>query len=269
MPFFSTSDEVNLYYEVTGEGTPIVFIHGWTEDHSSFRIQQKKLSKEFKVITYDLRGHGISDRPEKGLTLDRFALDLKELIDYLDIDKVVLVGWSMGASVIFEYVNHFGLHKLSKICIVDMGPKAINSKDWDLGLYHGKYTIEDSLKDLTIMCNNWMEFAEKFIKSIAPYLDDRQLKISLDKMARNTPHIMYSMWLSISIKDYRDVLEKISIPTLIIYGEKSTLYSVDTAKYMSSNIPNSKVIIFENCTHLLVMENPIRFSKVIKEFAEN
>ncbi|MBU5440256.1 alpha/beta hydrolase [Tissierella sp. MSJ-40] len=269
MPFFNTSDEVNIYYEITGEGIPIVFIHGWTEDHNSFRIQQKKLSKEFKVITYDLRGHGISDRPEKGLTLDRFALDLKELIDYLDIDKVVLVGWSMGASVIFEYVNHFGLHKLSKTCIVDMGPKAINGNDWNLGLYHGKYTIEDSLKDLTIMCNNWMEFAEKFIKSIAPYLDDRQLKISLDKIARNTPHIMYSMWISISIKDYRDVLEKISIPTLIIYGEKSTLYSVDTAEYMSSRITNSEVIIFENCTHLLVMENPIKFNKVIKEFVEN
>ena len=95
MESFITSDGVNIYYELKGEGVAIVFIHGFTEDHNSFRIQQRVLSKKYKVITYDLRGHGMSDRIDHGLDMERFAIDLRELIDYLKLGKVMLVGWSM------------------------------------------------------------------------------------------------------------------------------------------------------------------------------
>ena len=122
MDFFITKDKAKIYYEVKGEGKPIVFIHGFTEDHNSFRIQQRVLSKKYKIITYDLRGHGISDKVNYGLNLERFTLDLRELIDYLELEDVVLVGWSMGVSIIFEYINIFGLEKISKICIIDKSP---------------------------------------------------------------------------------------------------------------------------------------------------
>ncbi len=269
MGSFITSDNVNIYFESKGEGIPIIFIHGFTEDHNSFRIQQRALSKKYKIISYDLRGHGISDKVEYGLNMERFALDLRELIDYLELEEVVLVGWSMGASIIFEYINKFGVQKISKICIVDKGPKVINDNNWSLGLYHGKYNIEDALKDLFLIKNNWMEFAEKFIKNMAPYFSEKQFNISMDKMKNNSPHIMYSMWESMIEKDYRDVLSKIDIPTLIIFGGKSTFYSIDTGKYLKENIKDSQLIIFEDCTHLLVLENPIRFNRVLDEFINN
>lgn len=266
MEFFTTSDNVKLYYEVKGEGLPIIFIHGFAEDHNSFRIQQRVLSKKYKIITYDLRGHGISDRIDYGLNLERFALDLREFIEYLELKDVILVGWSMGAWVIFEYINLLGLEKISKICIVDKGPKAINDNSWNLGLYHGKYTMEDALKDLSLIKENWIGFAEKFIRNMAPYFNEKQFNISMDKMKNNSPHVMYSMWKSMIEKDYRDTLSKIHIPTLIIFGGKSTFYSVDVGKYLKKNIKNSELIIFENCTHLLVLENPIRFNRVLEEF---
>lgn len=269
MGVFITSDNVNIYYEIKGEGTPIVFIHGFTEDHNSFRIQQRALSKKYKVITYDLRGHGVSDRVNYGLNMERFALDLRELIDYLEIEGIILVGWSMGAWVIFEYINLFGLEKISKICIVDKGPKVINDNNWNLGLYHGKYTMEDALKDLDLIKNNWMKFAEKFIKTMTPYFNESQLKIAMDKMKKNSPHVMYSMWKALIEKDYRDILSRISIPTLIIFGGKSTFYSVDVGKYIKEKIKDSQLIIFEDCTHLLVLENPIRFNRVLEEFINN
>jgi len=78
---------------------------------------------------------------------------------------------------------------------------------------------------------------------------------------------MYSMWIAMSANDYRDVLENITVPTYIVYGEKSTLYSKETAEYMNSKIPNSKVVPFENCTHFLVIENPEKLSKVVKELS--
>lgn len=266
MAYMITSDDIKIYYEVKGEGIPIVFIHGFSEDHNSFRIQQRVLSKRYKTITYDLRGHGISDRIDKGLNLERFALDLRELIAYLQLEYVILVGWSMGASIIFEYINSFGLEKLSKICIIDKSPKAINDTTWDLGLYHGNYTMEDGMEDLKLIDNSWMKFAEKFIRTMAPYFNENQFKIAMEKINNNSPDIMYSMWESMIGKDYRDTLDKITIPTLILFGEKSTLYSVEVGEYLRGNIQDSKLIIFKGCTHLLVLENPIEFNRVLEEF---
>lgn len=267
MTYFKTSDGVNLYYEVKGEGKPIVFIHGWSADHTSFAQPVEDLSKDFKVVTYDLRGHGASDRADKGLTLNRFAIDLEELMKYLELEDVVLVGWSMGSSIIFDYIRTFGISRISSVGIVDMTPKLINDDKWKLGLYHGKFTVEDTFEALTTMCNNWMDFAKDFVKITVPYLTEEMLEPVYEALSKNSPHVMYAMWTAMSANDYRDVLEKITVPTFIIYGEKSTLYSRDTAEYLSSKIQNSKIIPFENCTHFLVVENPKKFSEVISELA--
>lgn len=268
MDYIITSDEINIFYKVKGSGVPIIFIHGFAEDHTCFRIQQRALSKQYKIITYDLRGHGQSDRTDKGLSLERFALDLKELIDFLKLEDVILVGWSMGASVIFEYINQFALERLSKICIIDKSPKLINDNTWRLGLYHGKYTRSDSIRDLNLIKNNWMEFGEKFIKTMSPYFNEDQRKIAMERLALNSQDVMYSMWQSMNEKDYRKTLDKIHIPTLLLFGEKSTLYSMEVGEYLRDNIKDSKLIVFKDCTHLLVLENPIKFNKLLNEFIE-
>ena len=264
--FLITSDNARIYYQIKGQGKPIVFIHGFSEDHDSFRIQQRILSKKYKIVTYDLRGHGTSDRVDFGLSLERFALDLKELIDKLDLKDVVLVGWSMGGSVIFEYVKEFSTDNICKICIVDMGPKSLNDNEWKLGLLHGEYGARDHEEDLTLIKENWMAFADKFIKSISPVFNELQIHMGLKKMKKNSPHVMYSMWESIGESDYRGILQKITIPSLIVFGEKSTFYSLETGEYLRDNIIDSKLIVFEDCTHLLVLENPMRFNRVLEDF---
>lgn len=269
MPNLMTSDNTNIYYEIKGHGDPIVFIHGFTENHNSFRIQQKVLSKRYKVISYDLRGHGKSDRVEYGLSLERFALDLRELIDYLQLEKIVLVGWSMGTAIIFEYVKLFGIEKLSKICIIDKSPKVINDSTWKLGLYHGRYTMDDGLRDLDLIKSDWMKFANNFISLMAPYFTEKQIKIAMEKMKDNSPNVMYHMWKSMIEKDYRDILEKITIPSLIVFGEKSTFYSAEVGEYLLNNIKYSNLEIFQDCTHLLVLENPIKFNRVLEAFINN
>ena len=268
MEYMITSDNIKLYYKVKGEGIPIIFIHGFSENHSSFRIQEKVLSKKYKIITYDLRGHGESNIGDKELNLERFALDLRELVDYLQLENVNLVGWSMGSSIIFEYINKFGLEKLSKICIIDKSVKVINDNNWELGLYHGDYTREDSIKDLNLIKEDWMKFGKNFIKIMAPYFNEVQMKIAIERLKENSPNVMYSMWKSMIEKDYRNVLDKITIPTLILFGEMSTLYSLEAGEYLRDNIKNSKLIVFENCSHLLVLENPIKLNKVLSEFIE-
>lgn len=269
MVLFEASDGVKLFYKQQGEGNTIVLVHGWSADHTAFDQSFDELSKNYQVISVDLRGHGSSDRPEKGLSLKRFATDLEELMEHLNLQDVTLVGHSMGGSTIFEYVRYFGVHRLKSVSIFDMTPKLVNEGDWNFGLYHGKYTREDSLNDLTVINEDFSEFAKPFFKIAVPYLTDDLMNEQLELVINNnTPHILSAMWHAMAVADFRDVLPNITVPTQIVYGEKSTLYSKETADYLASKIPQAKVVPFENCTHLLVVENPAKTTEVIEEIAK-
>lgn len=268
MSFFKTSDGVELYYESKGEGKPIVFVHGWSADRTSFEPTIKALSKNYRVLSYDLRGHGLSEKPQYGFTLNRFSKDLEELMEFLGLHDVTLAGHSMGASITFEYVKTFGVSRLKSVTLLDMTPKLVNDQTWNLGLFHGKYRLEDSQKDLTTIFGNLKDFASSFSKTAMPYLTDEELGELLKLfMQNNSAFVLAAMWHAMAVNDYRNVLPKITVPTQIVYGEKSTLYSKDTADYLHSQIPNSKIIPFKNCTHLLVVENPAKLTEIMNEIA--
>lgn len=80
MPFFETEDRVKLYYEVHVEGEPIIFIHELTANHRHFKHQINGLKNQFRIIVYDLRGHGASEMSDYNLNITRLAYDLRELI---------------------------------------------------------------------------------------------------------------------------------------------------------------------------------------------
>lgn len=268
MAELKTSDGINLYYEVAGEGDPIVLVHGWGQSNEGYIPQMEELNKRFKVISYDLRGHGKSDKPQYGLTLSRFADDLEELMKELAPGNVTLVGWSMGASTSFEYVKKYGVGRLKSLTIFDMTPKLLNDEEWKLGLFHGKYKIGQALQDLTALNDDYSVFGKEFMAIAAPYFTEEMLEETNKLFVEsNTPHVLAAMWLAMAVNDYREVLPKITVPTQIVYGEQSTLYSKETAEYLASQIPNVTVIPFENCTHLLVAENPDKTTEVINEIA--
>lgn len=265
MDYFTTKDNIKLYYNIDGQGSPIILIHGFTADHGVFRILKKQLCKDYTVITYDLRGHGLS-RSNGEITIDRLAIDLKELIEYLDLDNITLVGWSMGGSVILQYLSLFGDYKLCRLCIIDSSPRVINDLNWCLGLYHGEYYQKDADKDLELIKNNWDEYSYKFISTMSANLNDNQLNIALENIRNNDSFAMFQIWSSLIEKDYRKILIEINLQTLLIFGGKSKLYSINTGKYLNESIKKSELIIFEENGHLLVQENPIKLNRALREF---
>lgn len=269
MAFFKTSDGVNLFYVEKGEGRPIVLVHGWSGDHTTFAEPIERLSNDFRVVAYDLRGHGQSDRTDQGLTLQRFAHDLEELMDHLGLGEVTLAGHSMGASTGFEYIRNHGTGRLRSFTIFDMTPKLVNEDGWNLGLWHGEYSRADADSDLTQMYGEFEGFTRTFMKRTVPYLSEAELEEMLKLSASNSPHVLAAMWHAMVTADYRDMLADITVPAQIVYGDKSTLYSKDTADFLNGQIPDSTVIAFENCTHMLTAENPGKVEEVIRQAASN
>lgn len=268
MPIFCTDDNVKIYYEDKGEGKPIVFIHGWSCSRRHFEKQRKELQKYYRVISYDLRGHGDSNRVEHGLTMKQFAKDLKELVEYLELEDVSFVGWSMGTHIIWEYVKNYGCDNVSKLCFIDMTPKLITDDEWKFGLF-SDFGHEENLKTLASICADWNKHADSFTPAMfAKSFDDPKLLTWVKKEAKkNTPHVMSSMWIAMAIQDYREILPQISVPCLITYGADS-FYCKENSEYLLSKIKQAKLVRFENCGHALHLENHEKFNKELLEFMQ-
>lgn len=267
MPYFVTEDNVALYYEEKGEGKPVILIHGWSCSRRHYRKQTFELSKHFRVIRYDLRGHGDSHVPEHGLTMQQFAGDLKEFIEYLGLQEVSLVGWSMGTHIIWEYIKQFGCEKLHKLCFIDMTPKLITEEDWQHGLY-GDFGHPANLATLSAMCEDWQGFTDQFVPALFAKsgYDQTLYDWAYKEANKNTPHVMINMWVAMTVQDYRSVLPTISVPCLVTYGEESLLYSSQTSEYIKEKIPDAKLVSFPKCGHGLHMESPEKFNRELIDF---
>jgi non-heme chloroperoxidase len=119
---FLTLDGVQLSYIRQGRGRPIVLLHGLSQCAEGFKHQIGPLSAQYDVIAVDQRSHGESQKVSYGLKISRLARDLYELLTDLDLNEVVLLGHSMGSSVIWCYIDLFGPQRLSKIILVDQSP---------------------------------------------------------------------------------------------------------------------------------------------------
>jgi len=118
---FIIADDITLHYVQWGEqGQPIICIHGLTANAFSFQAFADELAKDHRVIAYDLRGRGDSDKPEEGYSIPLHAADLAELINELGLERPILIGHSLGALIALYFAAHFP-DKLSKLVLVDAG----------------------------------------------------------------------------------------------------------------------------------------------------
>ena len=107
--YFKNSQGYNIYYEDRGnkEDQAIIFLHAWGSSMADFTYTLENL-EGYRRVAYDHRGFGRSDKPDRDMSLRHLARDLKELIDHLGLEDVVVVGYSMGACVLYKYIELFG-----------------------------------------------------------------------------------------------------------------------------------------------------------------
>lgn len=266
---WTTRDHTFLHYTLRGQGPALVFIHGWSGSSQDFDGISRRLSKDYTTLIYDQRGHGESGRPEKGYKLSQLAFDLEQLLESLCLFQVVLVGYSMGGAVVLEYLRRFGSQRLCGILLVEMSPKFLNDENWDLGLYRGSYTKEDGLKDLQRMEEDFDGFYLDFLKHMLPHLEDKKIRAMMDIRRKTlllpSKDALIRLWEELLRMDYREDLRMIELPTEIFWGEHS-FYSKKSALYLESHLKNARLVVFKECSHQLILENPQAFEREIRRF---
>jgi len=288
MPYFTTDDGVHLHYQIHGEGKPVVLIHGLTASSAFFKKQIPELAKYFQVIAPDLRGHGASETRSDHLTLARLAHDLEQLLTLLNISQVSLIGWSMGAHVIFEYIKNYSCKTLDKIVIIDMTPKLLKSDDWHYGLSGvfsrkpGDFGHEDNLFLLSVMLNDWEAYSKVVAQRILnKSLYNEKMEFNADgaffkgkedlpwlyvEAGKNKASVIAAFWIAMAMQDYRPLLKNITVPCLLTYGTESNYYPPENSDYMQKQIPDAGVIPFEGCGHALHLQDPELFNKAVLDF---
>lgn len=273
MSYLTLENGERIYYEDTEKGEQtIIMMHGWTSTHEVFAPCVPEISKTARCITYDHRGHGKSKEANRDhVTMDTLASDLNELIKSLGLSDVTLLGWSMGAGVALNYMSIYGCDALRKVVLCDMTPKQLNDDTWNLGLYQGKYTRKDiewdAGKDFYSLYKSFAVAAIPKLAKIPGFLLRRPLKKQLSQCDEKT---LRTLSVSMKEKDYRESVEKISVPVYYFYAVPGSLFSPKLADWYKAHVHTPfKAVAFENSTHMLISDHPDQFAKEVIKVLED
>lgn len=256
----------SLYYESTGKGTPIIFLHGFTGDHRNWDPQVKFFSKRYAVITYDARGHGQSSMPDT--VPYSYSEDLAGLMDYLKIEKAVIVGLSMGGTPAFFYAFN---HPERVLALVLAEGGAFIS---DTTLISPK-NLQDYFSGFSYVYNVFQK--EGIEKARAAWLTINPIKNAAENpLSRDLIKAMindYSGWHwhnrdpeKTNPDGTPELMGKLKTPTLIITGDLSHAAIKQLVAAQNMYIPNSKKVVLNNSNHMLNLENPDQFNNELLTF---
>lgn len=273
MQSFLADDGERLHLRVQGQGAPLLMLHGWTSGHTVWNTVLAGLSAHHRVFCPDARGHGghaltVTRTPD----VARLARDVENLLDHYGLDKVAVAGHSMGALTLWQYIRDHGCERLSHVVILDQSPKLMTSPDWDQGIY-GDF---DAARSERLIGELEADFAEGVLRLVAHGLNERaragyerngkgwqQMRHVLQAF---DPEPLIAIWRSLVAADYRDVQPKITVPTLLVWGEESNFYPLKVAQYLLDHLPKAEMVCFEGADHAPQLSHPERFVSDLTHF---
>lgn len=265
-----TTDGVKLQYETYGHsGSPVVFIHGWSASRHYFDLNTRPIARHSRVITYDQRYHGDSGKPAWGFHVSRLAADLHELLTHLDLDTVTLIGCSMGAAVIWSYIELFGEGRLAGAVFVDQAPLQNVAADWKCGST-GCYDIASLTRLQSKLESDFAGFAAdnvKFCTSIP--LGDEVVKVLEGETLKSDPYALGQLMADHTALDWRPLLKRIQIPCLNLVGRRSAVFPWWGPEAVGKLVPNCHTVFFEDANHWLYLEEPTKFNNVVNVFIKD
>jgi non-heme chloroperoxidase len=258
---------ITLAYDDEGgrDGCPLVLIHGISMSRRYFHKQLGPLSAGHRVVAVDLRAHGDSEKVESGHTVPQYARDVDQLIRALRLDRPVLLGWSMGVFVAFDYIRQFGTSGIRGLIDVD---EAASDFKWD-GWEHGFLDLPTLHELMTAVQDDKEAFVTGFVPDMfhnAPAPEELEWMISESSKLPTGP--LSAILFDQTVQDYRDVLPAIEIPTLICWGQHDKLLPVSGAPYMHEHIPGSRLELFDDSGHCPFLEEADRFNRVVGDFID-
>ena len=266
-----TSDNVRLYFEDFGQGHPLILIHGLSGSCKFFDQNFRELATSFRVIRFDMRGHGDSDKPQYGYHVHRLAVDLRDMLDHFSFDKVALLGCSLGCAVIWAFVELYGPSQISAAMFVDQSPYQMASTDgtWHLGskVVFSEGSLEHVRAEMTSDPRTYHQ--KNVLNCFTRQPTETEVSLYVNESLKSSSWFSSKLLTNHSYMDWRNVLPLVSCPALVIAGKKSKVFPWEGVAYAANNMPHAKLIPFEDGSHWLYIEEANRFNQTVAAFLQS
>jgi pimeloyl-ACP methyl ester carboxylesterase len=264
-----TKDGVRLNYLEGGDGRPLIMLPGWSQPAAIFKGQFEDFCQIGRVIALDYRGHGDSEKPDHGYKIERLAKDLFEVIETLRLEDPDLVAHSMGAAVAWSYLLLFEREKpLRRLVLIDEPRALLARPDWPEPEREQAGAIVPSLEKLAeyvagIRKSNSPEAVAAILRPMftSAIGESDLLEIARENLKFPRNHAAELLADNV-IQDWRTVIERIRIPTLV-FGGAASVHPPASQKWIADTIPNGQFELIpagEGGSHFMFFENPARFN---------
>jgi len=262
---------IHLHYQQIGHGPNVVMVHGITGNQAIWHLEViPALMQEYRLTTYDLRGHSYSDMPPTGYTTADHALDLNHLLDSLGIERVHLVGHSFGAEIALHYTILYP-ERVERLVLIEPAIAALqflrDREDW-IGWKYWRDRL--SVGGVSVPPEKWYdsEFLVRASIKIPKLFGFRK------GQARRAAPLIKLMDTTTAARDYSDIagmtldkIAKVGHPTLLVYGADSVF--LGTYTYLKDHLPNCMPVLIPESEHFGPLERPEILIKHLREFLKS
>ncbi|HEY9357724.1 MAG TPA: alpha/beta hydrolase [Arthrobacter sp.] len=265
------STDIELYYEDHGSGRPVVLIHGYPLDGSSWEKQTAALlDAGHRVITYDRRGFGKSSKPAGGYDYDTFAADLNTLLTRLELHDAALVGFSMGTGEVARYLSTYGSGRVARAAFLgSLQPFLLKADDNPDGV---PQEVFDGLMS-AVTADRYAFFTE-FFKNFyntdtflgTPRLSKEAVNASWNLAAASGATASVAAqptWLT----DFRADIPRIDVPALIVHGTADNILPIDsTGRLFAKALPSADYVEIDGAPHGLLWTHAAEVNDALLAF---
>ena len=249
-----STDQTEISYSLYGEGeTALVFVHCWCCDQGYWREQVDTFSQEYKVVTIDLAGHGKSGTGRDDYNLQAFGMDVASVVKHLELERVILIGHSMGGGVILA-----AAHELKEQTLALIG----------VDTYQGfHYELSDSMIRQFVQSfrQDFYNTTIGFVHGMFPPGADSALVMKIaEDMAQGPAEVAISAMINNISTDPVELLEGLDIP---IYSINSRMFPIDEETNREL-YPEFEVRFIEGVGHFVQLEDPISFNRILKSLLQ-
>ncbi len=270
MNTITVQDGAKIYFKDWGEGPVVSFSHGWPLNSDAWEGQMLFLAEQgYRVIAHDRRGHGRSSQPSGGNDMNRYADDLHELFETLDLHDVTMVGHSTGGGEVARYIGRHGSGRIAGAVLVSAVPPVMVRKESHPGglpieVFDGirKGVAEDRAQYFKGFAVPFFGINRPGMTVSAGALDSFWRQCMMGGLKN-----VHECIKAFSETDFSEDLKRFDVPTLIIHGDDDQIVPIGASAYLSSKlVSGAKLSVYENAPHGLPVTHRDRINADLLEF---